>query len=367
MLKRIRKPDLILSLIIFLLIFAGILILGSVSASFSQQKTGSTFFFLSHQLLYGLLPGLFLGTILFFTPLRFIQKASIFVMFFSIILLAMVFLPVIGTTSGGAARWIYAGSFSFQPSELLKPAFILYLASWLASRTKKTEKGLGATLIPFGVIMGVISLLLILQPDIGTLGLIGIIALFIYFAAPTPIWHILLMITLGITGLFALIKIAPYRASRIAVFLNPNLDPLGQGYQIKQALIGIGSGGLTGIGLGLSVQKFGFLPQPISDSIFAVFAEETGFIGAFILLLLFLAFAWRGLWIARQIKDTFSKLTAVGIVAWISIQAFINISAMIGLLPLTGIPLPFISYGGSALITTLIGMGILLNISRETR
>lgn len=365
--KITKKPDLILFLIIFLLIFSGILILGSVSASFSQQKIGSTSFFLNHQLLFGLLPGLVLAIGAFFISLKFLRKISVLLMLSSIILLGMVFLPIIGTNTGGATRWIFLGPLSFQPSELLKPMFILYIASWLATRTQKSKGGFKATFIPFAIIMGVISTFLILQPDIGTLGLISIIAVFMYFAAATPPWHILLMIGGGMVALTTLIKLAPYRISRIAVFLDPNLDPLGQGYQIKQALIGIGSGGLTGVGLGLSVQKFGFLPQPISDSIFAVFAEEAGFIGALALILLFVAFAWRGLWVAKQASDTFSKLTAIGIVSWISMQAFINISSMIGLLPLTGIPLPFISYGGSALVTGLIGMGLLLNISRQTR
>jgi cell division protein FtsW len=166
--------------------------------------------------------------------------------------------------------------------------------------------------------------------------------------------------------LYVLIQIAPYRLSRLAVFLNPDLDPLGQGYQIKQALIGIGSGGIFGVGLGLSFQKFGVLPEPISDSIFAIFAEEVGFIGAILLIVLFAAFAQRSFTVARRSKERFAQLAALGIAAWITMQAFINMGAMIGLLPLTGIPLPFISYGGSALLSEMLALGVLLNISKHT-
>ena len=186
-----------------------------------------------------------------------------------------------------------------------------------------------------------------------------------FFALDTPLWHNILIIFLGLICLFLLIKLAPYRMARFLVFLNPNLDPLGIGYQLKQSLIAIGSGGIKGLGFGLSRQKFGFLPSPFSDAIFAVFSEETGFIGSFILIVLFLLFLYQGLKIVKSLRESFLKLTALGITLWITLQAFINIGSMIGLLPLTGIPLPFISYGGSAFIAEMIGVGILLNISKK--
>jgi len=165
--------------------------------------------------------------------------------------------------------------------------------------------------------------------------------------------------------LFSLIKLAPYRAARLLVFLKPETDPMGMGYQIKQALIAIGSGGIFGLGLGTSGQRLGFLPQSMADSIFAIMAEETGFVGGLILIALFLVFLWRGFKIGKSSQNKFSQLLAVGISSWIVIQAFINIGSMVGILPLTGIPLPFISYGGSALVSELIGVGILLNISKN--
>ncbi len=373
--KKAHAPDYILLLLCVVLLFSGIFILASVSAAFSLQKTGSTFFFLNHQLLFGLLPGLLLAAVAYFIPIKLIKKWGVVGLLMTIVALGLVFLPSIGGKLGGAARWITLGPITFQPSEFLKIGFIVYLASWLAARIQKQPSipyqgwltGFTHTLLPFGIIISVLSLFLILQPDIGTLGVIGIISLVMYFSAATPLWHSLVLMGAGLGALIALIQLAPYRLSRVAVFLDPSLDPLGKGYQLKQALIGIGSGGLFGVGLGLSLQKFGILPEPISDSVFAVFAEEAGFIGAFLLILLFIAFAWRSITVAKRIEDPFGKLVVIGIASWITIQAFVNIGSMLGLLPLTGIPLPFISYGGSALIAELIGLGVLLNISRYTR
>ena len=354
--RRTRKPDPALIVIILLLVFLGILVLASVSASFSRAKTGSTLFFLNHQLLFGLLPGLILGIIAYALPLKFLKEKSPLLLLASLAAMGAVFLPVIGGSSGGAARWLFLGPFSFQPAELLKLAFIIYLAAWL---DKKSLLG------PFAIILGAVGFLLIAQPDIGTLIVLAAIACIMYFSAKTPLWHILALGGTGIAAILLLIKLAPYRLARLQVFLDPSLDPLGSGYQIKQALISIGSGGLFGRGLGLSVQKFGFLPQPMSDSIFAVFSEEAGFIGALFLVVLFLFFALRGYAVASMVEDNFPKLLAIGVVSWISIQAFVNIGALTGILPLTGIPLPFLSYGGSALVCELIGMGLLLNVSKE--
>ncbi len=362
--KRIRNnPDLLLLSFILLLVFFGVLILASVSASFSMQKTGSTFTYLNHQLLFGLLPGFILGFLAFLIPLEIIRKMVVPLLLLTILFLGAVFLPVIGGFSGGASRWIYLGPLSFQPSELLKLSFILYIAALLSPKSSE-EKGIG-TLIPFLVAMGVIGAFLVAQPDVGTLAIIAAVAGVMYFCAKTPLWHTLALGGLGIFLLVLLIHVAPYRFDRLSVFLNPDLDPLGKGYQLKQAFIGIGSGGLTGRGLGMSVQKFGFLPQPMSDSIFAVFAEETGFLGSILLVVLFLAFAWRSLLLSTRVNDRFAGLCMVGITAWIAFQALVNIGALTGLLPLTGVPLPFISYGGSALVSELVAIGILLNASRR--
>lgn len=369
-----KKPDYALLGIVGALLVLGILILANVSAPFSLERFGTTYYFLKHHLLFGLLPGLILSFLAFRVRLEFFKKWAPLFLLANLILLALVFLPGVGFEFRGASRWISLGPISFQPAEFLKLSFILYLAAWLARRTSQpgtTEKQLiwttSQTLLAFLIIVGLISLLLVFQPDISTLGIIILVAVLMYFLARTPLWQSFLMVLIGTGLLFTLIKLAPYRLARFLVFFDPTLDPLGIGYQIQQALIATGSGGIFGLGLGMSQFKFGFLPQAITDSVFAVYAEETGFIGSAILILLFLIFLWRGFRIGRLSQDKFAQLTAWGITAWICLQGFVNIAAMIGILPLTGIPLPFISYGGSTLVASLIGIGILLNISKGVR
>ena len=199
----------------------------------------------------------------------------------------------------------------------------------------------------------------------GTLGVIVVISMAIYFLSGAKLQHLLGMFGLGIAAFFALVKFESYRMDRLLVFLHPELDPRGVGYQINQALLAIGSGGLFGLGLGHSRQKFNYLPEPVGDSIFAVICEEIGLIGAMVLVSLFIIFAMRGLKIAKYAPDTFGKLVAVGITSWIIFQALINITAITGLIPLTGITLPFISYGGTSLVFSLVAVGILLNISKK--
>lgn len=381
MVKKNREGvDPILLGICFGLVFFGILVLASVSSSFSMQKVGNTFYYLNHQLLFGLLPGLFAAAVAFAIPFEKLRKWSVFLLAANIFLLLLVFAPGTGVKFGGAYRWVSLGPVSFQPSEFLKLTIILYLAAWLAPRADKISpktatrsrrrfalklEGWHETLLPFLFIIGAIGALLLLQPDMSTLGIIGLTALLMYFLSATPAWHSILMVAGSLGALAAFISIAPYRIQRLAIFLNPMLDPLGKGFQAKQALIAIGSGGFTGVGLGMSFQKFGVLPEPISDSIFAVFAEELGFLGGAALVLLFAAFAWRGFLAAKRASDPFLSLTASGITAWIALQAFVNISSMIGLIPLAGVPLPFFSYGGSALLTEIAALGLLLRISKQ--
>ena len=366
--KKNKEPDYFLAGTTVALVVLGLLILASVSATLSFERSGDTYYFLTHQIIFGLIPGLILGFLAYKINLALLKKWAPALLLITLVLMVMVFLPVIGSTSANAARWVGLGPISFQPSELLKLTFILYLAVWLSSREeRKKENNPGKTLMAFGIILFFIISLLILQSDLSTLGVILAVAVIMYFVINTPIRHIILIFAAGATTIFALIKIAPYRIDRLLVFLNHDFDPMGAGYQIKQSLIAIGSGGFWGTGLGLGMQKLGFLPETISDSIFAVFSEETGFAGGLFLITLFLAFLWRGFKIARESQDNFLKLAALGITSWIIIQTFVNIGAMIGVLPLTGIPLPFISYGGSALIVELIGVGLLLNISSRTR
>lgn len=371
-----KKFDYILFWTTIILLILGIIIISSASASSSQEKFGNTFYYLNHQIIFGIIPGIILAILAFKIPINFLKKYSFFLILINLILLGMIFINGIGLEIGGARRWISVGKIIFQPSEFLKLTFILYLANWLGNRVdikenkNKIKKNknilffIDQTFIAFLIIIGLVAGLLILQPDIGSLGIIFLTGVLIYFLAGTTIWHSVLIILISIFGLLFLIKIASYRLNRLLVFLKPEIDPMGLGYQIKQSLIAIGSGGIFGLGLGMSNQKY-FLPNSISDSIFAIFSEETGFIGVIILIFFFLIFLWRGFEIAKKSTDRFCQLTAVGITFWIISQSFINISTMIGVLPLTGLPLPFISYGGSALATELIGVGILLNISKQ--
>lgn len=354
----------------------GILFLATFSAPASLKTFGNTNYYLVRQL-WKVFLAVILAVIAFKIPLHIFKRWAPVLLLINLLLLVIVFFPVIGSKFWGAQRWLSFAGITFQPSEFLKLTAILYLSAWLSNRLSESRKkdwlslakkgyyNLRQLFIPFLFFLAVISIILILQPNISTLGLIVLSLLIMYFAAGTPLWHSFLIIAAGIAGLSVLINIGNYRFERFLVFLHPEIDPLGIGFQVKQSLIAVGSGGIFGKGLGMSSQKFGFLPQAMSDSIFAVFAEETGFLGSFTLIILFLLFLSLGLKIARASNNKFSKLTALGITSWIVIQAVINICSTLGIVPLSGIPLPFFSYGGSHLVAELVGVGILLNISQH--
>lgn len=361
-----RHPDYILIFAVIALIIFGLVILASASAVLSQKNFGQSYYFLKHQVFYGFFIGLvfwFIGQKIYYK--RWAKLTPLFLLI-TLALLVLVFAPQIGYQYGGARRWIVLGPFSVQPAEIAKLTFILYLAALLHKKKEKvTDVSQG--LIPFLIITAIIGVLIILQPDIGTLGIIALSAGLIYFTAGGKISHLIGVGLLGLAVLFILIQTESYRLNRLIVYLNPEQDLQGIGYQINQALLAIGSGGLFGRGLGHSLQKWQYLPEPINDSIFAIAAEELGLTGASILIILFLIFAWRGFKIAKKAPDVFGRLTAVGITGWLVFQAFINMAAISGLIPLTGVPLPFISYGGSAMVVSLAGVGILANVSKYTR
>jgi cell division protein FtsW len=358
------KSDIILLYSVLGLIIFGLIMIASAGIGYSRVRFGDEYFFFKRQLLFGVLPGLLILTIVKNIDYRVWRKLSFPFFFISIVSLILVFIPGIGNKIYGASRWIQLGSFSFQPAEMLKISLILYLAAWLEGK-KDFIGDFYEGLVPFMMIVALISFLLIKQPDIGTLGVIILIAMLIFFVSGAKISHMFLMGIGGLMALVALIKFESYRMDRLMVFLSPELDPRGIGYQINQALLAIGSGGIFGVGLGHSLQKFNYLPEPVGDSIFAIIGEELGILGEVVLIFLFVVLAMRGLQIAKRAPDMFGRLTAVGIVSWIVFQAFINIAAISGLIPLTGIPLPFISYGGTSIIFLLTGVGILLNISKQ--
>ncbi len=361
-----HEPDYILMTAIFALVIFGLIAVSSASVPISQEKFGEPYHYFRHQAIFGVFTGLIFWAIVQKIPYWIWKKFVFPALILTFLLLILVFIPGIGYGYGGAERWINLGIFSFQPAELCKLTFILYLAAWLEKKNESV-RSFSEGFVPFITVIVFVSVLMILQPDIGTLGLIALVSLIIYFVAGAKLRYIGFLIVMGLAALLALIKIAPYRMNRLTVFLHPDVDPQGIGYQINQALLAIGSGGIFGRGLGYSRQKFLYLPEPIGDSIFAIIGEELGFIGVSVLIVLFLILAIRGFKIAIYAPDVFGKLVAVGVTSWFVFQAFINIAANRGLIPLTGIPLPFISYGGSALVVSLIAAGILLNISKYTR
>lgn len=363
---RTHKADYPLILIIATILVFGLIMLASASSFISFEKFQDSNYLLKHQLLYGLLIGLVGLLITAKIDYHIWRRFAFPLMIVNIVLLLAIFIPGIGYSYGGARRWIHLGSNLFQPTEILKLVFIFYLSTLFAKNIEGI-KDPNFGFFPFLVILGTLAVLIMMQPDMGTMVTIIMIALSIYFVAGAP-WRHLLWFFLGSAGLiFILIKIAPYRAARLTVFLNPAIDPQGIGYHINQALLAIGSGGFFGLGLGHSRQKLLYLPEATGDSIFAVIAEEVGFLFAVVLIVLFVALMYRGYQLARKSPDHFGRLLATGIISWFGFQAFINIAAMVTLVPLTGIPLPFVSYGSSALATCLTAVGILINISKQTK
>jgi len=364
MLPKPHLPDYLLSIAVFALVVFGLIMVSSASVVQSYENTGDTYYYFKHQLIYGVIFGLIAMFVFSRIPYEKYKKLGLIMLVVTFILLILVL--IFGQTLGGSRSWIIIGGFSFQPTEFVKLLFVIYLAVWLEKRRDKLQS-FREGFLPFLVLLGAISLLVLLQPDIGTLAVIMLTAIVVYYIAGGALKHILALIAITAAGLFSAIKMFPHAATRFTAFLHPELDPQGIGYQINQALLAIGSGGIIGLGLGNSRQKFNYLPEASGDSIFAIIGEELGFIWALLLILLFVFIAYRGFQIARRTDDVFGKLVAVGITSWIIFQAFINLAGILNLIPFTGLPLPLISYGGSAMLATLIAIGILLNISRYTK
>ena len=362
-----QKPDwYLIGTIVFLILF-GLIVLASAGVAQGWQKFNDSYWYIKHQLLLGFLPGVFLFIILSRFDYFKLKKLALPLLLISIALLFLVFIPGIGAKYGTAKSWLNVFGFSIQPSEIVKLTFLLYLATWLSSKEEKHLRDLHYGFLPFIFILIVITALVIMQPDFGTMSIIVIMSLAVYFAAGGRLWHLSWLAALGAAALFLMIKISPYRANRLTTFLRPELEPQGIGYHINQALLAVGSGGWFGKGYSHSIQKFAYLPEATGDSIFAVSAEELGFIISVLIVAAFAFLALRGFKLAQKCRDPFAKLLVVGIITWFVFQAFLNIGAIIGILPLTGVPLPFISYGGTALAMCLAAAGILANISKQAR
>ena len=297
---------------------------------------------------------------------RFLRRYALYFFLFSIALTLMVFLPFIGFTAGGATRWLSLGPISIQPAEILKIGTILYLAHYLSS-VRARQSTLQTGVVAFIAILAIPSAALLLQPDTSTLVVIASAGTGMFFAAGARWRDIGILFLIALVALSVLVTSRPYVLESITTFMNPAADQLGSGYQIRQSLIAVGSGKVIGRGFGQSVQKFGFLPEPTGDSVFAVAAEEFGFLGAILIMGLFAALIIRCFWIAVRAPDYFGGLLVIGIVLLITIQALINISSMLGVIPLTGLPLPFVSHGGTAMMVMLASMGIVLNVSKYAK
>jgi cell division protein FtsW len=311
--------------------------------------------------------GLILGVIAFFVMSKIhykhLRKKAFYILIFAIFLNLLLFIPALSLDHGGASRWIDLGFITFQPSEFLKIAFIIYFAAWL-SGLKDRVGDFKFGILPYLIIIGILGMLLLAQPDTDTLVVISGTGLLMLFIAGGKIRHLALIILLMFFILGIVVYFRPYARERIMTFINPSSDIQGSGYQIQQSLIAVGSGQILGRGFGQSVQKFNYLPEPIGDSIFAVSAEEFGFIGSVILVIFYLLFFVRSIKIAVNSPDIFGGLTAIGIAILIIVESFMNISSMLGIIPLSGMPLLFVSHGGTALIITLGATGIIANISK---
>lgn len=353
----------------FLALLGGVLLLGLVLLASASGPTGfvkfhDTYYFLKHQIIFGLVPGLMGFFLASRIPYATYRRFAGVMLLISIVLLLSVFIPGLGTDLGTFAKqWIVLGPLTLQPSELVKLTFLFYIAAWMEKRTEHELRDVHSGLIPFAIVLSVVMGLLLLEHDTGTLGVIVVMALGVYFAAGAPVRYFALFGGGGAGLLALLITFSPYRAARFMTFLHPELDPKGVGYHINQALLAVGSGGFLGRGYGHSLQKFQYLPEVAGDSIFAVIGEELGFVLTTAFLVLYVGFLQRGFKIAAMATDGFGRYLAVGVMSWIGAQAFFNIGAMVGVLPITGVPLPLVSYGGTALAVTLTALGVVVNVS----
>lgn len=358
-----KAPDRVFLILTVMLVFIGLLIFSSASLGLLARNGASFSSVAVSQLLFGVIGGLLALLVTSSIHYRVWRQYAFYFLVGAYILTFAVFIPGLGFSHGGATRWIDLHFLSFQPSEFLKVAFIIYMATWLSGmRTyiHQFKKGI----LPFICFMVGVGVPLLLQPDMDTYLIIMGASLAMFVASGGKIKTVLVMGVVAVLMVVLLAMVRPYVKERVQTFFDPSLDPQGAGYQIKQSLIAVGSGGVFGRGFGQSIQKFEYLPEPIGDSIFAVYAEEFGFVGSCLLILLFAAFIMRGFRIATHAPDLFSMLLVVGIVSLLALQIFLNIAAMVGLTPLSGLPLPFVSHGGTALFVTLASVGIILNVSK---
>ncbi len=339
-----------------------------ISASLGILAKNSKIFYsvLFSQLVLGLGLGLIGMYFCLKIPYKFWRKSAFVIFIGSILLTACVFIPHFGWNHGGATRWIKLGPISFQPVEILKFSFIIYFAAWL-SWAKNRVQDFKFGILPFGIMLAIIAGVLLKQPDTKSFILITLTGLSMLFISGVPLKYIFGGFFLTVLALGTLVFFKPYLQERVKTFLDPSADPRGSSYQIQQSLIALGSGGVFGRGYGQSIQKFSYLPEPQGDSIFAVIGEEFGFVGTSAVIFFYILFALRGFRIANNSPDLFSRLLVSGIVILITVQTFMHIASVTGVFPLTGVPLPFMSLGGTSLMVYLMAIGIVLQVSKSNK
>ncbi len=362
-----HEPDKILILTVIGIILFGLVMLTSASGGYAYLRYHDGYYFLKHQL-----EALLIGVLgcYFFSRYNYhnLRRLSFWMLVVSVLLLVLVFVPGLSSAANFKARsWINVFGFSLQPSELVKLTFLIYLAGWLEGRKQKQLEDFSQGLLPFLSVLGLIAILMLKQPDFGTFFIILVVSLTVFYVSGGNLKHLLGLGALGFLFLLLAVKAMPYQMDRINCYLEPSGKADSACYQVNQALIAIGSGGLWGRGFGESRQKMMYLPEVSGDSIFAIISEELGLFFSLAIVAGFIFLFWRGVRIAKRAPDNFGKTLALGISTWLAVQALINIGGMSNLLPMTGVPLPFISFGGSAIMAALIALGVLINISKQTR
>jgi cell division protein FtsW len=359
-------PAWLLTIATAALVTLGLVMILSASSVSSFASSGSSFIYFNKQLMWAAVG---LAGFVFFSRFdyRKMRNAGFWLLPLSVGLLVAVLIPGVGIVAGGSARWLGAGPFSFQPSELAKLALILFLAGVFSRKEESSLSELSHTLLPMAPAVGGLAFLVMMQPDMGTTLMLGAIGLTMLFVAGAPIRYVIPIWAIGIGGSAVAALSAPYRRARVLAFMDPWADPLRTGYHTIQSLIAMGSGGWFGVGLGASRQKWSYIPNAHTDFIFAILGEEMGFLGSLTVLGLFAFIVYLGIRIAGKAPDRFGMLVASGITVWIGAQAIVNIGAVTATMPITGVPLPLVSFGGSSLVVSLCAMGILTNIARLGR
>lgn len=360
-----KSLDYGLLIVVLVLLAIGLVTVLSASAHYSLRTEGDSYFYVKKQLKFAVL-GIISMLIISKLDYRiFNSRISYALLAVALVLLCLVFVPGIGVTRNDATRWIRIGGFQFQPSEIMKVAIIFFIATMISKNPKKIKK-FWTGLVPYLALLGVVCVLLLKEPHMSAAAIIAVIVIAMIFVAGAKMKHLVPIGLAGGIGAFILAYTSEYRWKRVMIFLDPWQDARGDGYQIIQSLYAIGSGGLFGVGLGKSVQKYLYIPEPHNDFIFAIWAEEMGLFGVILIILLGI-FIWRGITIALKAPDIFGSLIATGVTVMIGIQAIFSIAVVSSSMPVTGIPLPFFSYGGTALLILLSCVGILLSVSRQAR